>query len=209
MTPRHVRLLALPLLFLAAQLQGAEVAIKTGIIKGTITVAGKPTSDVVVSVEGVSAESAKAQIPAAKSKKAVMDQREMKFLPHVLPVLVGATVEFPNHDTVWHNVYSKGGAKDFDLGLYPPGKSRTVVFDKPGVARILCNAHPNMEAFIVVKEHPFFSGADKGGNYRLDGVPLGKYRIQVWHPELGTTETGIELVRAGEVLDVNFDLKKK
>lgn len=209
MTPRHVRLLALPLLFLAAQLQGAEVAIKTGIIKGTITVAGKPTSDVVVSVEGVSAESAKAQIPAAKSKKAVMDQREMKFLPHVLPVLVGATVEFPNHDTVWHNVYSKGGAKDFDLGLYPPGKSRTVVFDKPGVARILCNAHPNMEAFIVVKEHPFFSSADKGGNYRLDGVPLGKYRIQVWHPELGTTETGIELVRAGEVLDVNFDLKKK
>lgn len=209
MTPRHVRLLALPLLFLAAQLQGAEVAIKTGIIKGTITVAGKPTSDVVISVEGVSAESAKAQIPAAKSKKAVMDQREMKFLPHVLPVLVGATVEFPNHDTVWHNVYSKGGAKDFDLGLYPPGKSRTVVFDKPGVARILCNAHPNMEAFIVVKEHPFFAGADKGGNYRLDGVPLGKYRIQVWHPELGTTETGIELVRAGEVLDVNFDLKKK
>lgn len=209
MTPRHVRLLTLPLLFLAVQLHGAEVAIKSGIIKGTITMAGKPTSDVVVSVEGVSAESAKAQITAAKSKKAVMDQREMKFLPRVLPVLVGATVEFPNHDTAWHNVYSKGGAKDFDLGLYPPGKSRSVTFDKAGVARILCNAHPNMEAFIVVKEHPFFSGADKGGNYRLDGVPLGKYRIQVWHPELGSTETGVELVRAGEVLDVNFDLKKK
>jgi plastocyanin len=206
---RHVRLLALLPVLLAVQLHGAEVAIKSGIIKGTITVAGKPSSDVVVSVEGVPAETAKAQITAAKSKKAVMDQREMKFLPRVLPVLIGATVEFPNHDTVWHNVYSKGGAKDFDLGLYPPGQSRSVTFDKPGVDRILCNAHPNMEAFIVVKEHPFFSSADKGGNYRIDGVPLGKYRIQVWHPELGSTETGVELVRPGEVLDVNFDLKKK
>ena len=206
---RHVRLFALMPLLLAAQVQGAEVAIKSGIIKGTITVAGKPTADVVVSLEGISAETAKAQISAAKPKKAVMDQREMKFIPHVLPVLVGTTVEFPNHDTAWHNVYSKGGAKDFDLGLYPPGKTGSTTFDKPGVVRILCNAHPNMEAFIVVKEHPFFSSADKGGNYRLDGVPLGKYRIQVWHPELGTTETAVELVRAGEVLDVNFDLKKK
>lgn len=206
---RHVRLLALLPLLLAVQLHGAEVAIKSGIIKGTITVAGKPTSDVVVSVEGIPAETAKAQITAAKSKKAIMDQREMKFLPRVLPVLVGTTVEFPNHDTVWHNVYSKGGAKDFDLGLYQPGQTRSVTFDKPGVDRILCNAHPNMEAFIVVKEHPFFSSADKGGNYRLDGVPLGKYRIQVWHPELGSTETGVELVRPGEVLDINFDLKKK
>jgi hypothetical protein len=138
-----------------------------------------------------------------------MDQTQMKFVPRVLPVLVGTTVEFPNHDTVWHNAYSKGGAKDFDLGLYPPGQSRSVTFDKPGVDRILCNAHPNMEAFIVVKEHPFFTSADKGGNYRLDGVPLGKYRVQVWHPEFGSTETGVELVRPGEVLDINFDLKKK
>jgi plastocyanin len=172
-------------------------------------VAGKPTPDVVVSVEGISAETAKAQISAGKPKKAVMDQREMKFIPHVLPVLVGTTVDFPNHDTIWHNVYSKGGAKDFDLGLYPPGKTGSTTFEKPGVVRILCNAHPNMEAFIVVKEHPFFSSADKGGNYRLDGVPLGKYRIQVWHPQLGSTDAGVELVRAGEVLELNFDLKKK
>ena len=208
MTLRHVRLLALLLLLLAAELHGAE-ATKSGIIKGTITVAGKPTSEAVISLEGISAETLKGQISAAKPKKAIMDQKEMKFLPRVLPVMVGSTVEFPNHDTAWHNVYSKGGAKDFDLGLYPPGKTRSVTFDKPGVARILCNAHPNMEAFIVVKEYPFFSGADKGGNYRLVGVPLGKYRIQVWHPELGITESGVELVREGEVLEVNFDLKKK
>jgi plastocyanin len=209
MTLRHVRLFGLAPLLFAAHVYGTEVAIKSGIIKGTITVAGKPTADVVVSLEGIPAEIVKAQISTAKAKKTVMDQKEMKFIPHVLAVLAGTTVEFPNHDTAWHNVYSKGGAKDFDLGLYPPGKSRNATFDKPGVARILCNAHPNMEAFIIVKEHPFFSSADKRGNYRLDGVPLGKYRIQVWHPQLGTTEAGVELVRAGEVLDVNFDLKKK
>jgi plastocyanin len=187
----------------------AAAGTASGTIKGTITIAGKPTQDVVVSVEGVSQEQVKAQLAAAKAKKAIMDQRNMKFVPFVLAVVVGSTVEFPNNDTSWHNVYSKGGVKDFDLGLYPPGKTRSVSFDKPGVARILCNAHPNMEAFIVVKEHPFFSSADKGGNYRLDSVPLGKYRIQVRHPQLGTAEAGGELVRAGEVLDINFDLKKK
>ena len=93
--------------------------------------AGKPTADVVVSLEGISAETARAQIAAAKPKKAVMDQREMKFIPHVLPVLVGTTVEFPNHDTAWHNVYSKGGAKDFDLGLYPPGKPEALRLTNP------------------------------------------------------------------------------
>jgi plastocyanin len=209
MTLRYVRLFALVPLLLTTHIHGADVAIKSGIIKGTITVAGKPTADAVVSLEGISAEIAKAQLSAAKPKKAVMDQKEMKFIPYVLPVLVGTTVEFPNHDTVWHNVYSKGGANDFDLGLYPSGKTRSTTFEKPGVARILCNAHPNMEAFIVVKEHPFFSSTDKRGNYRLNGVPLGKYRVQVWHPQLGTTETGVELVRTGEVVEVNFDLKKK
>ena len=123
--------------------------------------------------------------------------------------MVGETVEFPNNDKAWHNVYSKGGANDFDLGLYAPGKTRSKKFDNPGVARILCNAHPNMEAFIVVKEHPYFSATDKRGNFRVDGVPLGKYQIHVWHPQLGTRESGVELVRKGQVLEFNFDLKKQ
>lgn len=182
---------------------------ETGIIKGTVTIAGNPTGNVVVSVAGASPQMIKAQLAAMKSKKSVMDQKELKFTPTVLAVVVGTTVAFPNHDKVWHNVFSKGGAKDFDLGLYPPGKSRSVTFDKPGVARILCNAHPAMEAFIVVKDQPFFSNADAAGNYRIDGIPLGKHRVTVWHPELASTEVGVELVRDKEVLDINFDLKKK
>lgn len=205
----YVALLALSAISFGATAGAAEVPAKVGIVKGTVTVAGKPTSDVVVSVEGVLPESAKAQLSAKTAKKVVMDQRAQKFFPTILPVVVGTTVEFPNHDESWHNVYSKGGAKDFDLGLYPPGKSRSVTFDKPGVARILCNAHPNMEAFVVVKEHPFFSAADKGANYRIDGIPLGKYRVTVWHPELGTSEVEAELVREGQVSAIDFDLKKK
>jgi plastocyanin len=196
-------------ILMAADVHGASVTTKGGIIKGTITVAGKPTSDVVVSVEGIAPDIVKARIAALKKQKAEMDQRDMKFIPHVLPVLVGTTVDFQNNDKNWHNVYSQSDAKVFDLGLYAPGKSRSTTFDKAGVVRILCNVHPNMEAFIVVENHPYFASADQRGNYRLNGVPLGKYRLRVWHPQLGTTETGIELVREGEVLDINFDLKKQ
>ena len=205
----YVWIAALGALLYGNDASAANVAVKVGIVKGTVTIAGKPTSDVVVSVEGVRQAKLETLNAKLKTSKAVLDQRELKFIPTVLAVVVGTSVEFPNHDKSWHNVYSKGGAIDFDLGLYPPGKSRSVTFDKPGVDRILCNAHPNMEAFIVVKEHRFFSVADKSGNYRIDGIPLGKYRVTVWHPELGTTEAGVELVREGQVSDIDFDLKKK
>ena len=209
MTRAQIWLVACAVLLFGAQGWCADAASKGGIIKGTVTIAGKPTADAVVSVEGVSSESVKAQLSAVKSKKAVLDQRELKFVPYVLPVAVGTTVDFPNNDKSWHNAYSKSDVKKFDLGLYSPGKTRSVTFDKAGVARILCNVHPNMEAFVVVKEHPYFAAPDNRGNYRLDGVPLGKLRLAVWHPQLGTTEASFEIVRDGEVVDINFDLKKK
>ena len=209
MTRLYMAIIALSALLFSTAASAADVAAKVGIVKGTVTIAGKPTSDVVVSVEGVPQAKLETRNAKLKTPKAVMDQRDLKFIPTTLAVVVGSSVEFPNHDKSWHNVYSKGGAKDFDLGLYAPGKSRSVTFDKPGVDRILCNAHPNMEAFIVVKEHPFFATADMKGNYRIDAIPLGKYRITVWHPELGTTEAGVELVREGQVSAIDFDLRKK
>jgi len=209
MSARRFGWIVFATLFLSAEAYGADATAKGGIVKGTITIAGKPTMDAVVSVEGVPQEAAKARLAALKSNKAVVDQRDMKFIPYVLTVAVGTAVEFPNNDKSWHNVYSKSDAKSFDLGLYAPGKSRSQTFDKPGVVRVLCNAHPSMEAFIVVKEHPFIAVPDKRGNFRLDGVPRGKFRLQVWHPQLGTTDAGVEIVRDGEVLDVNFELKKK
>ena len=208
MMRRYLALVPLLLLAFFAPAHSADMASKGGIIKGTITLGGQPTADAVVAIEGIPQEVIKARQAATKSKKAVMRQKEMKFIPRVLPVVTGTTVEFPNNDTSWHNVFSKSEAKEFDLGLYPPGEKRSATFDKPGVVRILCNVHPAMEGFIVVEEQPFFSGADQRGNYRINNVPLGKIRVKVWHPQAGTTDAEVTLVREGQVLDVNFNLKK-
>jgi plastocyanin len=207
---RHIRwpLVLCATLFLGMAATSEELS-QTGIVKGRITIDGKPTSDVVVSVEGLPPENVKSQKSRVKTEKAVMDQRNKRFSPRVLPVLVGTTVDFPNNDNTWHNVFSKSEAREFDLGLYPSGQSRSVTFDKPGVVRILCNVHPRMEAYILVQGHPHFSAADSRGNYRVDAVPLGKYRLEVWHPELGVKTVSFNLAREGEVLGIDIDLKKK
>ena len=180
-----------------------------GIIKGTITIGGKPATDAVISIEDLSKEQVKTQVSQSKPQKKIMDQRNMKFVPTVVAIVFGETVDLPNNDNSWHNVYSKGGANDFDLGLYAPGKTRSKKFDKPGVSRILCNAHPNMEGFIVAKDHPFFSTTDSRGNYEIKNVPLGKVRVEIWHPNLEVRSETVEIVRDGEVLALNVDLKKR
>jgi len=180
-----------------------------GIVKGSITIGGKPATGAVVSIEGLSKEQLKTRISLHKPQKRMIDQRNLKFIPTVVAVMVGESVDFPNNDKSWHNVYSKGGANDFDLGLYPPGKIRSKKFDKPGVSRILCNAHPDMEAFVVVKDHPFFSVTDNRGNYQIENVPLGKVRVQTWYPNLEVRSETVEIVRDGEVFALNVDLKKR
>jgi plastocyanin len=186
---------------------GEEVS-KAGVVKGAITIAGKPAADVVVSIEGVPQDQSKAQLPNIKPK-AVIDQKDLKFNPRVLAVVVGTTVDFPNNDKTFHNVFSSSEAKKFDLGLYPSGQSRSVTFDKAGVVKILCNAHPNMEAYIVVKNHPYFIVPDSRGNYSFNGIPLGKYRVEVWHPDAGTRVVPVEIAHEGEVVGIDIDLKKK
>jgi plastocyanin len=180
-----------------------------GVIKGTITIDGKPAVGAVVSIEGLPKDLVKAQAALVKPQKKIIDQQNLKFSPTVLAVKVGDTVEFPNHDKVWHNVYSKGGANDFDLGLYAPNNSRSKKFENAGISRILCNAHPDMEAFVVVKDHPFFSTSDSRGNYEIKNVPLGKLRVEIWYPNLGVRSEPVPLVRDGEVFDLNVDLKKR
>lgn len=194
-------LFGMPSAVLAADVPGV------GIVKGTITIDGKPATDAVVSIEDLSKEQIKTAIN--KPAKKTIDQRGQKFIPTVVVIRVGETVDFPNNDKSWHNVYSKGGDNDFDLGLYPPGKTRSKKFDKPGVSRILCNAHPNMEAFVVVKDHPFFSTTDSRGNYEIKNVPLGKVRVEIWYPNLEVRSDTVEIVRDGEVFALNVDLKKR
>jgi plastocyanin len=198
-----VGLVVTPSAMLGADPSGA------GIVKGSITIGGKPATGAVVSIEGLSKEQLKTQMSLHKPQKRMIDQRNLKFIPTVVAVMVGESVDFPNNDKSWHNVYSKGGANDFDLGLYPPGKTRSKKFDKPGVSRILCNAHPDMEAFVVVKDHPFFSVTDNRGNYQIENVPLGKVRVQTWYPNLEVRSETVEIVRDGEVFALNVELKKR
>jgi len=113
--------------------------------------------------------------------KAHMEQRDKTFLPHVLAVQMGTLVEFPNFDPIFHNAFSNYNGQLFDIGLYPPGTSRSVRFGRAGVVRVFCNIHPNMSAVIVALNTPYFSTTQKDGTFRIDDVPAGEYRLRVFH----------------------------
>ncbi len=110
-----------------------------------------------------------------------MEQRGKRFLPHVVAIPVGAAVRFPNFDPVFHNVFSNFSGQVFDLGLYPPGSSRTVTFKRPGVVHVFCNIHPAMSAVIVVTRSPFLAVSDASGEFSIGCVPPGDYRLHVFH----------------------------
>jgi plastocyanin len=113
--------------------------------------------------------------------RAVLDQRDETFVPHVLAVTVGTTVDFPNSDRIFHNVFSLSKTKPFDLGRYPRGASRSVRFDRPGMVRVFCEIHSHMSAFVLVFAHRFFDTTDSSGRYAIEGVPPGTYSLAVWN----------------------------
>jgi len=118
--------------------------------------------------------------PAAPTAHAVMSQKNKTFMPHVLPVLAGSTIDFPNFDPIFHNAFSSYSGQVFDVGLYPPGKSRSVRFARPGVIRVFCNIHPSMSAVILVLSTPYFTKTSRDGSYSLD-VPPGTYDLNIFH----------------------------
>ena len=110
-----------------------------------------------------------------------MEQSRETFLPHVLPVVAGAVVEFPNGDPIYHNVFSLSRASSFDLGRYPKGSSRTVRFDRTGIVKVFCHIHSDMSAVIMVLENPFFAVPDSSGEFSISGIPPGRYVVTGWH----------------------------
>jgi plastocyanin len=114
-------------------------------------------------------------------RHARMDQRNERFVPHVLAVTTGTYVDFPNDDKTYHNVFSLSKSKEFNLGRYAAGHSESVLFDQPGIVRVFCEIHSHMSAFILVFGHPFFSITDGDGRYRLDNVPPGTYSVIAWN----------------------------
>lgn len=112
--------------------------------------------------------------------RAKMDQRNKEFTPYVLPIVQGTTVEFHNSDDLRHNVFGVG-ADEFNLGGWTKGVSREHTFNKPGEVAILCDVHPEMEAYVLVLQNPYFAQPDSSGNFRIANVPPGEYVVKAWY----------------------------
>ena len=158
-------------------------------------------SGVVVWLEPVSGP---AVVPA-KTKHAEMVQKEKTFSPHVLPIMIGTTVDFPNYDPIFHNAFSNYNGQIFDIGLYPPGTTRSIVFRREGVVRVFCNIHPTMSAVIVVLKSPYFCVSNKSGELQMTGVPAGSYRMHVFH-ERATEQTLAALTKPVEISEERAQL---
>jgi plastocyanin len=133
-------------------------------------------------------------------------QKGAMFSPRVQPVMVGTTVEWPNDDIIYHNVFSSSDAKQFDLGLYtgnPPNKR--VTFDKPGRVDVYCSIHANMHCVILVLQNPYFALTDQNGNYSITNVPPGVYKLKAWEERMPADTHEITVPASGEV-KVDFTL---
>jgi plastocyanin len=130
----------------------------------------------------------------------VLIQKDATFKPHVLPVLVGTTVEWPNKDDIYHNVFSMSEAKPFDLGVYKHNEVKRVTFDKPGRVDVFCSIHTKMSCIILVLENPFFAATDKNGTYKISNVPGGIYRLKAWHDRLPPQVKNVTVPQTGEVV---------
>jgi plastocyanin len=137
--------------------------------------------------------------------RARLNQRGEQFIPHVLAITVGTTVDFPNHDAEFHNVFSLSKTKTFNLGSYPQGQSRAVTFDKPGIVPVSCDIHRHMSAYILVFSHPFFAVTEDDGRYTIADVPAGTYTLMLWS-ELGKSEPRVITVVSGGATDVDFQI---
>jgi plastocyanin len=129
-----------------------------------------------------------------------MTQRNKRFSPHILPIAVGTTVDFPNFDPIYHNAFSNFDGQIFDVGLYPPGTTRSVLFRREGIVRVFCNIHPTMSAVIVVLRSAYFTTSNKAGEFSIANLPPGSYRLHVFH-ERATQQTLDALTRTIDVAD--------
>jgi plastocyanin len=138
--------------------------------------------------------------------RAAMDQRNETFVPHVLAITAGTTVEFPNSDRFYHNVFSLSKAARFDLGRYAVGKSKSVRFNQPGIVRVFCEIHSHMNAFILVFGHPFFATTDNEGRYRINNVPAGTYNVIAWN-EGTPSEPKAVTIPPGGLAELDFTVR--
>jgi plastocyanin len=134
-----------------------------------------------------------------------MRQEDERFAPHVLPVLAGTTVDFPNGDDVFHNVFSLSSAKTFDLGRFPNGSAKSVKFDRSGVVQVFCHIHSDMSAVVLVLENEWYAVPETSGRYALEELPPGEYTVVGWHERIKPISRKVRVV-AGETARLDFNI---
>lgn len=195
-----------------------KAAIVAGIVLSLATAGRANEIKGKVSVQGLkSAENIAVYVDAIPDKKfdapkepVVVDQRKMAFIPHLVAVQQGTTVEFLNSDPVGHNVYwpSISGNKKLahNLGTWPKGEKKPFQFNDVGVASLLCNVHPEMSGYVVVTPTPYFAVTDKDGNFEIKNIPAGKYTLKTWSEDGKPTTQAVDV--SGATATVELTVKK-
>ncbi len=151
----------------------------------------------------------RAAFDAREETRAKMDQQDEAFVPHLLAIVAGTTVDFPNNDRTYHNVFSLSKTKSFNLGRYAAGHSKSVRFDRPGIVRVFCDIHSHMSAYILVFAHRYFVVTDDEGRYSLDNVPPGTYTVVAWNETTPQESRRVLVPESGGDVEANFLLGKQ
>jgi hypothetical protein len=120
-------------------------------------------------------------------------QKDLQFSPVLLVIPRDVSVAFPNEDSEFHNVFSYSKPKRFDLGRYPKGESKSVVFDRPGIVKIYCEVHPWMRAAVLVLENPYYAVVSGDGTFAIRGIPAGHYDLTIWNIDAGSKKVEVDV----------------
>ncbi len=176
--------------------------LSAGDIHGKVTCKGvRDSANAVVYVAAVPGKTF-----TAPAKHAEIDQKNLVFTPHVMPVLIGTTVDFKNSDAVLHNVFSPDACcGKFNLGTWPQGQKKSFTFKTECTATLLCKVHPEMEGFVVAVPTPYFAVTKADGSYTIPGVPDGSLTVKVWHQKLKGTQRTVKVSGATQA---DFEIAK-
>ena len=170
---------------------------------GMMPVHGR-AADAVVYIVRIPAE-AESTLARAPEPRPQLAQKDEAFVPRVVAVTRGGSVDFPNRDPIFHNVFSLSPTRRFDLGKYAQGHSKSVRFDRTGLVKVYCDIHAEMEAFVLVVANRAYACPKADGSYELPELPGGRYELRVWHPDLPEITRSVEVPDQGDVrVDLSF-----